>query len=81
MDFRKSLTVELLPVILVGIMTGVVSGFGAYMAVKTDMTIVQVNQSNIIEKLEGVESKYEKVLDVQYMQGVRVALLEDREDR
>ncbi len=48
----------------------------AYVAVKTDMTVLQVNQGNIISKLDGVESKYEKVLDAQYMQGVRIALIE-----
>lgn len=57
-------------------MTGVVAGLSAYMAVKTDMAVVQVNQKNIINQLEGVESKYEKVLDAQYMQGVRLALIE-----
>ena len=76
MNFRKSLTVELIPVILVGIMSGVVAGMSAYMAVKTDMTVLRVNQGNIISKLDGVESRYEKVLDTQYVQGIRIALVE-----
>lgn len=76
MDFKRSLTVELIPVILVGVMTGVIAGFSAYMAVKTDMTVLQVNQGNMISKLDGVESKYEKILDAQYVQGVRLALVE-----
>ena len=57
-------------------MTGVIAGFSAYMAVKTDMTVLQVNQGNMISKLDGVESKYEKILDAQYVQGVRLALVE-----
>ena len=81
MDYIKSLTIELIPVIMVGILSGIVAGMGAYMAVRDDMTTVQVNQGNMIEKLDNITEEYKKVKDVQYMQGVRIALIEDRAGR
>ena len=75
MTFLKTLTLELVPALLAAL----VAGMGAYMAIKDDMTTVQVNQSIILQVIQDGKSELREFRKEQYAQGVRLAVLEDRD--
>ena len=75
MTFLKSLTLELVPALLAAL----VAGMGAYMAIKDDMTTVQVNQSIILKVIQDGKAELREFRKEQYAQGVRLAVLEDRD--
>ena len=74
MTFLKTLTLELVPALLAAL----VAGMGAYMAIKDDMTTVQVNQSIILKVIQDGKSELREFRKEQYAQGVRLAVLEER---
>ncbi len=74
MTFVKTLALELIPALLAAL----VAGGGAYMAIKDDMTTVQVNQKIILEVIQDGKAEFREVRKEVYEQGVRLAVLEER---
>jgi len=72
MTFIKTLTLELVPALLAAL----VAGMGAYMAIKDDMTTLQVNQGYIIAGQQEMRKEYKEIRKEQYEQGARLALME-----
>lgn len=72
MTFIKTLTLELVPALL----AAVVAGLGAYMAIKDDMTTVQVNQGYIIAEVKEARKEYKEIRKGLHEQEVRLALME-----
>ena len=74
MTFVKTLALELIPALLAAL----VAGGGAYMAIKDDMTTVQVNQKIILEVIQDGKAEFRDVRKKVNEQGVRLAVLEER---
>jgi len=76
MNFMKNLTVELIPVVLVGILSGAVTGMSAYMAVRTDVIILTVNQGLILDAIVKDSKEGRDMYEGLKEHDVRLAVLE-----
>ena len=75
MSYFKELVAELIPAIL----AAVVAGMGAYVAVKSDITTLTVNQGVILQELHEGKAESKEVRMEQQRQAVRLAILEERQ--
>lgn len=73
MQFIKDLMSELIPAML----CAVVAGLGAYVAVKSDITTLTVNQGIIIESQKEGKQEAKEVREDIHKQAVRLAVLEN----
>jgi hypothetical protein len=75
MSYFKGLVAELIPAIL----AAVVAGMGAYVAVKSDVTTLTVNQGIILKELHEGKAESKEGRMEQQRQAVRLAILEERQ--
>lgn len=75
MDYLKGLMAELIPAILAAL----VAGLGAYVAVKSDITTLSVNQGVIIKEVKEGRAETKEVREELHHQAVKLAVLEERQ--
>lgn len=78
MNYIRSLTLELIPIVLVGILSGVVTGVGAYIAVRGDIIVLTVNQGIILEAIAKGNTEDKEMYEGLKEHDVRLAVLEAR---
>lgn len=76
MNYIKSLTLELIPIMLVAVISGGITGVGAYIAVRGDVIVLTVNQGIILDAIEEGSKLDKELYEGVKEHDVRLAVLE-----